>query len=196
MLAVLELCRPGWPQIQRFVCLCLLRLGIKARATATSFCMAFLMCSKLIDFRLFFIYSRYQPCRRYLEISSLCLWFGFSFSSWSLWGAEGFHFVTSSVVPCQAFWGVLPNSKVTRFSSGNLIVWGFGFRFLNCYFFKVFTFIYMHGCFACMCEGVGSPGTGVTGSCEPPCGRWELNLDPLEEQSVLLTAEPSLQPCV
>ena len=29
---------------------------------------------------------------------------------------------------------------------------------------------------------------------EPPCGCWELNSGPLEEQSVLLTTEPSLQP--
>jgi hypothetical protein len=29
---------------------------------------------------------------------------------------------------------------------------------------------------------------------EPPCGCWELNLGPLEEQSVILTTEPSLQP--
>jgi hypothetical protein len=29
--------------------------------------------------------------------------------------------------------------------------------------------------------------------CEPPCGCWKLNSGPLEEQSVLLTAEPSLQ---
>ena len=31
--------------------------------------------------------------------------------------------------------------------------------------------------------------------CEPPCGCWSLNSGPLEERSVLLTAEPSLQPC-
>jgi len=31
-------------------------------------------------------------------------------------------------------------------------------------------------------------------SVEPPCGCWELNSGPLEEQSVLLTTEPSLQP--
>lgn len=32
--------------------------------------------------------------------------------------------------------------------------------------------------------------------CEPPCRCWELNLGPLEGQSVLWTAEPSLQlPC-
>jgi hypothetical protein len=30
--------------------------------------------------------------------------------------------------------------------------------------------------------------------CEPPCGCWDLNSRPLEEQSVLLTAEPSHQP--
>jgi len=29
---------------------------------------------------------------------------------------------------------------------------------------------------------------------QPPCGCWDLNLRPLEEQSVLLTFEPSLQP--
>jgi hypothetical protein len=30
--------------------------------------------------------------------------------------------------------------------------------------------------------------------CEPPCGCWDLNSGPSEEQSVRLTAEPSLQP--
>ena len=43
-------------------------------------------------------------------------------------------------------------------------------------------------------ENVGSPGTGVTDGCEPTYRGWELNLDPLEEQQVLLTAEPFLQP--
>jgi hypothetical protein len=33
----------------------------------------------------------------------------------------------------------------------------------------------------------------ITDGCEPPCGCWDLNSGPLEEQSVLLTAEPSLQ---
>lgn len=40
-------------------------------------------------------------------------------------------------------------------------------------------------------KGIGSPGIGVTVDCELPCGFWELNLCPLEEQPVLLTAEPS-----
>ena len=34
----------------------------------------------------------------------------------------------------------------------------------------------------------------ITDGCEPPCGCWELNSGPLEEQSVLLITEPSLQP--
>jgi hypothetical protein len=34
----------------------------------------------------------------------------------------------------------------------------------------------------------------ITGGWEPPCGCWDLNSVPLEEQSVLLPAEPSLQP--
>ena len=34
----------------------------------------------------------------------------------------------------------------------------------------------------------------ITDGCEPPCGCWELNSGPLEEHSVLLTTEPSLQP--
>jgi hypothetical protein len=34
----------------------------------------------------------------------------------------------------------------------------------------------------------------ITDGCEPPYGCWELNSGPLEEQSVLLTAKPSLQP--
>lgn len=35
-------------------------------------------------------------------------------------------------------------------------------------------------------EGVGPPGTGVMGGCEPLCGCWELNPSPLQEQQVFL----------
>jgi hypothetical protein len=34
----------------------------------------------------------------------------------------------------------------------------------------------------------------IIDGCEPPCGCWELNSGLLQEQSVLLTSEPSLQP--
>jgi hypothetical protein len=33
----------------------------------------------------------------------------------------------------------------------------------------------------------------IIDGCEPPCACWELNSEPLEEQLVLLTVEPSLQ---
>jgi hypothetical protein len=36
----------------------------------------------------------------------------------------------------------------------------------------------------------------IIDACESPCGCWELNSGPLEEQSVLLTNEPSLQSCL
>lgn len=36
----------------------------------------------------------------------------------------------------------------------------------------------------------------ITDGCEPPCGCWELNLDPLQEQLVFLTTEPSPIPDV
>jgi hypothetical protein len=36
----------------------------------------------------------------------------------------------------------------------------------------------------------------IMDGCEPPCGCWDLNSGPSEEQSVLLTNEPSLQPLV
>jgi hypothetical protein len=40
-----------------------------------------------------------------------------------------------------------------------------------------------------------APGAGIRDGCEPPCGCWKENLDPVEKQPVLLTAGSSLQPC-
>lgn len=48
----------------------------------------------------------------------------------------------------------------------------------------------MYLCLQRLEEGVVVPGTGVTDSCQLPHGCWQC---PLEEQSVLLIAEPSLQ---
>lgn len=42
-------------------------------------------------------------------------------------------------------------------------------------------------------EDTGCPGTGIMDSYEPPCGCWESNPDPLQQQQVLLTTEPSLR---
>jgi hypothetical protein len=43
-------------------------------------------------------------------------------------------------------------------------------------------------------SGFGSPRTEVTNSCELSGRCWEFNPSPLEEQPVVLTADPSLQP--
>jgi hypothetical protein len=39
-----------------------------------------------------------------------------------------------------------------------------------------------------------SSGAGVPGNCELPCVCWELNSDPLQEESSVLAAEPSGSP--
>lgn len=44
-------------------------------------------------------------------------------------------------------------------------------------------------------ERIGSLGTGITGSCKPlTMETLKLNPGPLQQQQVLLTIEPSLQP--
>lgn len=43
-------------------------------------------------------------------------------------------------------------------------------------------------------EGINSPGTGVTGRCEPPCRFWDLNPSLRQEQPELLMSESSLLP--
>ena len=45
-------------------------------------------------------------------------------------------------------------------------------------------------------EDVRSPKTGIMGSCETLCGCWARNPNLLQEQTVLLTSEPSLQLCL
>ena len=51
-------------------------------------------------------------------------------------------------------------------------------------------------CFQRSEEGVQFPVIIVTDNCGLPHGSWYLILGPLEEQPVLLTSEPSLQPSV
>ena len=63
--------------------------------------------------------------------------------------------------------------------------------------------ICLHLCMRMMCvpgahrghkRVVGSPETGVMNIRELPCGCWELNLGPVQDQQDLFTVEPSLQP--
>ena len=65
------------------------------------------------------------------------------------------------------------------------------------YTFKIFMYLFiLCMCIHCSCLQTHQKRTSdfITDGCEPPCGGWELNSVPLEEQSVLLTTEPSLQP--
>lgn len=43
-------------------------------------------------------------------------------------------------------------------------------------------------------RGYGYTITGVMDGCESPCMCWELNSGSLQEQQVILTTEPCLQP--
>ena len=45
----------------------------------------------------------------------------------------------------------------------------------------------------CLPAGQKRASDFISDGCEPPCGCWELNSGPLEEQAMLLIAEPSLQ---
>jgi hypothetical protein len=60
---------------------------------------------------------------------------------------------------------------------------------LSTYLFVLY--IQTHCC--CLQTHQKSTSNPITGGCEPPCDCWELNSGPLEEQSVLLTTEPSPQ---
>jgi hypothetical protein len=67
----------------------------------------------------------------------------------------------------------------------------FFFLFLFVLRFYLVLFIWVH-C-SCLQTHKKSASDPITDGCESPCGFWELNSGLLEEQSVLLTAEPSLQ---
>jgi hypothetical protein len=79
--------------------------------------------------------------------------------------------------------------------SVHVFVWVGGFSWESSsilYVIFYFTFS-VNWCFACMCVCVRLSDPGVTDSCELPGRCWKLSLNPLEEQSGLLTAESFLQ---
>jgi hypothetical protein len=67
--------------------------------------------------------------------------------------------------------------------------------FLLFIYFIVCVFRYIYLCTSYMSdESISSLGTRLRDSCKLPCGCWELNLSPHQNQQGLLVAEPSLQP--
>lgn len=56
-----------------------------------------------------------------------------------------------------------------------------------------------HECVWCLQrseESIRFLGTGVMDGSEPPCGCWEVNPGPLQEQQTFSPTEPSFQPCI
>ena len=64
---------------------------------------------------------------------------------------------------------------------------GTWFIFLFSFFLKIYYYKYTVAVFR-----NSRRGCQISLCCEPPCGCWDLNSGPSEEQTVLLTAEPSL----
>jgi hypothetical protein len=54
--------------------------------------------------------------------------------------------------------------------------------------------MYMSALFACTSVCHKRASDLITDGCEPPYGCWELNSGSLEEEAVLLTADPFLHP--
>jgi hypothetical protein len=69
----------------------------------------------------------------------------------------------------------------------------FKMKYLKIFIYYIFIFIYMNTLLLSSVTHQKSALDPIRDGCEPPCGCWELNSGPLEEQSVL-TPEPSLQP--
>jgi hypothetical protein len=61
------------------------------------------------------------------------------------------------------------------------------------FFFKDLFYLYEYTC-SCLQTHQKRASDLITNGCKPPCGCWDLNSGPSEEQSVLLTTQPSLQP--
>jgi hypothetical protein len=61
-------------------------------------------------------------------------------------------------------------------------------------FFKDLFIYYMYVHCSCLQTPQKRASDLSMNGCELPCGCWDLNSGPSEEQSVLLTVEPSLQP--
>ena len=69
-----------------------------------------------------------------------------------------------------------------------------GFHFFLSFFKDLFIYYVYNILPLCMLAGQKRAPDLFIDGCEPPCGCWEMNSGPLEEQAMLLTSEPSFQP--
>ena len=96
---------------------------------------------------------------------------------------------------CYTFPAVMSGARSQSHEShGDFLIFLISFCFIFNSFYFYFICALLSCLYACLCGSSRSPGTGVIDSCEVPCGCWELNPDPLEEQPVLQNLELSLQP--
>ena len=78
----------------------------------------------------------------------------------------------------------------THWSQTDEFSLGLGFGLLVCFVFKIHLPIHLLCLHICLHARKGCQDFLIDG-CAPPCGCWELNSGPKEEQSVLLASEPS-----
>jgi hypothetical protein len=64
--------------------------------------------------------------------------------------------------------------------------------FKNIFIYLFTYFMYLSTLLLSLDDSLKRALNPITDGCEPPCSCWELDSGPLEEQSVLLTTEPSL----
>ena len=96
------------------------------------------------------------------------------------------------------FWPMSTCAHLCRHRHTNVksyLLIGFSLNILDLF---IYLFIYLISCIWVHCSYFQThqkrASDLITDGCEPPCCCWEVNSWPLEEQSVLLTTEPSLQP--
>jgi hypothetical protein len=70
----------------------------------------------------------------------------------------------------------------------------FLYFFIHFFIFKDLIILYMSVHCSCFQTHQKRASDPIMNGCELPCGCWDLNSGPSEEQPVLLTTEPSLQP--
>jgi hypothetical protein len=125
----------------------------------------------------------------FLLLFSFCWWWFFFFFLRQGPGCPGTHFVDHAGLELRN--PPVSASQVLGLKVCATTAW----LFRLFYFFNIYLFIICKYTVAVL-DTPEEASDFVTDGYEPPCGCWDLNSGPLEEQSALLTPEPSHQPLV